>query len=73
MVAGQRLLESLPAADVLQAEPDERREAGDDQEELQHLVVDRAGQAAEVDVDQHDHGRDDDGDVEDPARAGPMP
>ena len=33
---------------------------GDDHEELQHLVVDRRGQAAERDVDEHDRGGDDD-------------
>ena len=41
----------------LQPEEHQRQEAGDDQEELQHLVVDRAGQPAEVDVAQHDQRR----------------
>ena len=43
-------------------------EAGDDQEELQDLVVDGAGEAAEEDVAEHDDGREHDGDVEDPRR-----
>ena len=43
----------LPAADILQAQPHQRQEAGDDQEELQHLVVNRAGETAEENVGQH--------------------
>ncbi len=65
MVAGSVLLDALPAADVAQADPDQRSEAGDDQEELQDLVVDGAGEAAEEDVAEHDDGGEDDGDVED--------
>ena len=48
------MLESLPAADIAEADPDQRGEAGDDEEELQDLVVDGAGEAAEEDVAQHD-------------------
>jgi len=59
------LLDSLPAADVAETDPDEWSEAGDDEEELQDLVVDGAGKAAEEDVAQNDDRRQDDGDVED--------
>ena len=59
------MLDSLPSADVAQADPDQRREARDDEEELQHLVVDGAGEAAEEDVAEHDDRAEDDGDVED--------
>ena len=39
-------LQPVPAADVLQAQPDQRKESGDDQEKLDHFVVDGAGQSA---------------------------
>ena len=64
-VGGEGVLDSLPAADVAQAEPDQRGEAGDDEEELQDLVVDGAGEAAEEDVAEDDERGEDDGDVED--------
>ena len=56
-----------PAAHVAQAQPHQRREAEHDQEELQHLVVDRAGEPAEEDVSEHDAGGDEDARVEAPA------
>ena len=59
------MLDSLPAAYVAEADPDERSEAGDDEEELQDFVVDGAGEAAEEDVAENDDGGDEDGDVED--------
>jgi len=65
-VGGESLLDSLPAAYVAQADPDERSEAGDDEEELEDFVVDGAGEAAEKDVAEDDDGREEDGDVEDP-------
>ena len=55
-----RALQAAPAADLGQAHDHDRDEAGQDDEELQHLVVDRAGQAAERDVREHEAGRDDD-------------
>jgi hypothetical protein len=64
------VLDALPAADVAQADPDQRREAGDDQEELQDLVVDGAGEAAEEDVAEHDQRGEEDRDVEDVLRRG---
>ena len=60
MVGRQRVLESLPAADVLEPEPDQRQEAGDDEEELEDFVVDGAGEPAEEDVAENDDGREDD-------------
>ena len=70
MVAGSVLLDALPAADVAQADPDQRGEAGDDEEELQDFVVDGAGEAAEEDVAEDDERGEDDGDVEDVLRRG---
>jgi hypothetical protein len=51
---GQGLLDAGPATDVLEADPDQRKQAGDDEEELEDLVVDGAGEAAEEDVSEHD-------------------
>ncbi len=62
---GEGLLDSLPSAYVAQADPDERGEAGDDEEELQDLVIDGAGEAAEEDVAEDDDRREEDRDVED--------
>ena len=65
MLAGQGVLDSLPSADVAQADPDQGKQPGDDEEELEDFVVDGAGEPAEEDVAQHDERREDDGDVED--------
>ena len=46
--------ESLPAPQILEAEEHQRRETGDDEEELQHLVVDGRGESSEQDIAQHD-------------------
>ena len=54
---GKRLdpvLEPGPAAHRVQRHQRERYQGGADDEELEHLVVDRRGQAAERDVDEHD-------------------
>ena len=54
---GKRLdpvLEPGPAAHRVQRHQRERYQRGADHEELEHLVVDRRGQAAERDVDEHD-------------------
>ena len=44
----------------LEADDRQRQQAGDDDEELQDLVVDRRGQPAERDVGEHDDRGDDD-------------
>ncbi|MNX86090.1 hypothetical protein D3C86_1179540 [compost metagenome] len=43
----------VPASDVLEAQHDQRGEAEDDQEELEHLVVDAGGEAAQDGVGEH--------------------
>ena len=59
MTGGQARRHALPAARLAcTARIASGREADHDQEELQHLVVDGAGEAAEEGVDQHDGGRD---------------
>ncbi len=71
-VAGaEAVAEPLPAADRFQSQPHEGCEAGHDQEELKHLVVDRAPEAAEVDIHQHHQRRGQHGGAEDPARRQP--
>ena len=64
---GDLLLEAAPAADPVEAEPDEREERGDDDEELQHLVVDRRREPTEGDVGQDDDRGDDEGQPQRPA------
>ena len=54
------VLEAAPAADLVQSDDHERDESGDDHEELEHLVVDRAGQPAERDVGEDEGGGHDD-------------
>ncbi len=63
----QPRLHRLPAADVAQRQVDQRGETEHDHEELQHLVVNRRGEAAEEDVDEHDGRRDQDAGVIIPA------
>jgi len=63
----QAIDEAAAPARVAEPEEAERREAGDDQEELKHLVVDRRRQAAERHVREHDRRREDDARVEVPA------
>ena len=58
--------EPVPAADVLQAQPDQRKESGDDQEKLDHFVVDGAGQSAQQDVSQNHQRRNHQGEVKYP-------
>ena len=60
-------LQAVPAADVVQADDRQRDQRREDHEELQHLVVDRRGEAAERDVDEHDGGGDDDAEQDRPA------
>ncbi len=70
LLQGRRLdlvLQAAPAAHVVERDERQREQARDDDEELQDLVVDRRGQAAERDVDEHDRGGDDDRDRERPA------
>ncbi len=61
------VLQAAPPADVLQPDDHQRHQAGDDHEELQHLVVDRAGQPAEGDVGQDEGGGQDHGQPDRPA------
>ena len=53
-------LEPGDAPDGVQRDERERQQARDDDEELEHLVVDRRGEAAEGDVDEHERGGDED-------------
>ena len=59
-----RGLQAAPAADIPKSQQHQRQESGDDEEELQDLVVDGAGQSAEEDIRQHDDGRKHDGERE---------
>jgi hypothetical protein len=61
------VLQPVPPADVHQAHDRERDQRGDDDEELQHLVVDRRREATEADVGGDDERRDDDADDDRPA------
>ena len=61
------VLQPVPAADVDEADDRQRQQRGDDDEELEHLVVDRRRQAAEADVGRDDERRDDDADDDRPA------
>jgi hypothetical protein len=64
---GDLRLQAAPAADGVQPDDHQRDQAGDDHEELQDLVVDGAGQAAEGDVGQHEGRRDHDRQPDRPA------
>src|SRR5215831_5318373 len=50
----QSLAESGPSSNVAQSEVDKRNKAEDDQEELQNLVINRAGEPSQKDIPQHD-------------------
>ena len=65
---GQGVFEAVPSAYIFKPYPDQRSEAGDDEEELEDFVIDGAGKAAEEDVEQDDEGREEDGEVEDPVQ-----
>ena len=65
-VTGDALLQAVPAAHAVQADQRQRQQRCDDHEELQHLVVDRGGEAADGDVEQHERG----GDARDPPTCG---
>ena len=67
----QPRLESFPAADVLQAEPHQRQKSGDDQEKLQDFVVNRAAQAAEQNVNEHDDRGNHHAEIENPVLRDP--
>ena len=64
---GDLVLEALHAADAVQADEGQRQQRGHDDEELEHLVVDRRRETAERDVGQHDRGRDEQRHPERPA------
>ena len=55
--SSDRVGQPVPAAERLQADDRHGHDRGDDDEELQHLVVDRRRQPAERDVDEHDARR----------------
>ena len=67
----ERRLQAVPAPNILEANPDQRQKPGHDQEELQNLVVDGAGESAKKDVAQDDQRGEDDGEVEDPLERQP--
>ena len=67
---GDLVGEAVPAADAVQADQRQRQQRGDDDEELQHLVVDRSTQATERDVRQHDRAGHDQRDPDGPAEQG---
>ena len=60
--------EAAPAADITQPNEHQRQEAGNDEEKLQDLVVDGAGESAEKDVEQYDRRRQDDRERKDTLR-----
>ncbi len=62
----ERSLQARPATNILQAEPDERNETGNDKKKLKNFVVDGARQSTEVDVGEHDQRRHDNASVKDP-------
>ena len=64
--------QAAPAAGLAQPEEHERGEAEDDEEELHDLVVNRAGQAADGDVDEHDDRGHGDAGVDVPAEEQPQ-
>jgi hypothetical protein len=68
---GHLVLQPVPAADRLEPDDRERHQPGQDDEELQDLVVDGRRQAAQGDVDQHDRGGQHDGDWDRPAEQQP--
>jgi len=47
-------LSALPSADTSQSHPHQRQKAGNDEKELQHLVIDGTGQPAEQNIHEHD-------------------
>ena len=64
---GDPVGEPVPAADPVQPDEGQRRQRGDDHEELQHLVVDGGAEPAEGDVGQHDRRGDDQREPQRPA------
>src|SRR5664279_3413751 len=63
---GQSLLDAGPAANIPQTHPYQWKEAGNDQEKLQNLVVNGARETAQEDITQHDNRRNYDREVKDP-------
>src|SRR6266852_808683 len=64
----QSCLQSSPAADIPEAQPTQRQETRNDQEKLQHFVVDRTGKPTQQNVDEHDYCRSENTYVEEPLR-----
>ena len=67
-IGDDRLLQAAPASDPVQTDQGQGEQRGDDDEELQNLVVDRRGQAAEGDVGEDDDGGDDERHPQGPAQ-----
>ncbi len=65
---GERVAQTVPAADALQAEEGQGYERGEDDEELEDLVVDRRGEPADRDVREDEEPGDDDRDPLRPAQ-----
>ena len=63
----QSLLNASPAPGAADGEDGQRGETDYDQEELQNLVIDRAGKAAEISVSEDDRAGEDYGTIEIPA------
>lgn len=67
---GDLVLEASVATDAVQADERQRQQRGNDDEELEDLVVDRRREATERDVGQDDHRRDDERHPQGPAEQG---
>ena len=53
----QFLGQAMPATYILEPQQHQGKKPGDDQEKLQHLVVDGAGQPSQQDVGEHHRSR----------------
>jgi len=65
--SGDLGLEPVPATHLVQADQGQRQQAGDDDEELQHLVVDGGREPAKGDIGEHDSRGDDQREPQRPA------
>ena len=53
-----------------QSQNDQRRKSDHDQEELQNLIVDGRGEPSQIDINQYDHGRNQQAEIKIPAQQG---
>ena len=53
-ILGHRVLQPIPTTNAVQTNDGQRGECGDDDEELQHLVIDGGRKSAQGDIGQHD-------------------